>query len=316
MKLVLDCPVGAYRCGQLGGGQHSGTDVVTLLQRRLLAVHHSQGIDKADGHALGPGGNIDDPLRRQYRSDLADRSAVRPVNAVLTVDVGAVAAVNECGLDDFEQGRMVALDGEQVIATSRDDLVGDRSLAAHEIERVEQLRNCRDLVAFVGNLLLTENQSEVGGERADHVDRRFVPAARTAHRFAIDPHRAAQGADNAADPLAKGVLELLRIERPEETQEGLFRRNPMLEYQKPTQSDFLRARPENDVLHRIAIRENGRDGDHQNFPEVMPSTVARLAWIVGFAQVVHQVRSVLHRHGLRPKDENRRDSERVYKMLT
>ena len=77
---------------------------------------------------------------------------------------------------------------------------------------------------------------------------------------------------------------------------------------------FQRA-PTGDVFDRVAIREHGRDGDHQDLLKVVQGAVARFAQIIDFAQTVHQTYSLLRRHFVRQKDESRRDFLSVYNKL-
>ena len=161
-----------------------------------------------------------------------------------------------------------------------------------------------------------EDNAQFGGKGADQVDGALAARCRPANRFSINGQRAAQGADDAADPAAKGRLERLWIEQAEDAQEGVLRRDAVLEHQKPAQPAFLGKCPASDVFDRIAIREHGRDRDHQDLLKVVQGSVARFARIIDFAQTVHQTYSLLlRRHFVRPKDESRLDFLSVYNEL-
>lgn len=329
MKPVLDAPMRSHRGSQLLGGEGARADVVAPLQIGLLVADHPHGVDAPDRDALWPVARIDDALGREHRSDLPDGAAVAAFDQRAAVDRLDAVLVDEGDLDRFEQLGLVALDHQQVVTLLRNDLFGNVFLAAHRVdrdqqsldrERLEQFGNCGDLVALGGDLLLAEHQSQLGGEGADHVDRALAARARAAHGLAIDCDRAGQArivaerTDHATDPAPEHAFELLRIERAQDPQEGLLGRDAVLEHEEATQPRLLGARPEGDVLDRVAIREHGGDQDHQDLPEVVQGAIARLARIIDFVQIAHQGTPLRRTHALRPKDESRRDFRRVHKM--
>ena len=201
---------------------------------------------------------------------------------------------------------------------------GNRPLAAHgvntdeeafQVQGIEQFGNGRDLVALRRHFLLTKYQTQPGRKGADHVNGRFAAVAGTAHGFAVDRDGATQIRDDAAHPPAEAAFELLRVEQAEDPQKGVFRRNAVLEHQKLAQPAGMRTRPGGHVFNRVAVGKDRRDRHHQQFQEVMPGAIARLARVVHIAQHLHQDHS--SRHLLRcPKNESRRDFLRVYKCLS
>lgn len=91
-----------------------------------------------------------------------------------------------------------------------------------EIERLEQLGNGRYLVAFPKNFLLTENQSQIGRESADHVHGRVRSLSRSAQGLAINGNGAAQRRNNAANPTTEHRLELFGVDGTENPEEGVL----------------------------------------------------------------------------------------------
>ena len=235
-----------------------------------------------------------------------------------------IFAINEGILNCLMQVGLIAFDGQQVICTPGDDLLGNGALAAHRIntdkeafhvQGIKQFRDRRDLVTLRRYFLLTQDQTEPGRKGADHVNGCFATAARTAYRFAVDRNRPAHIRDEAAYPLAEAAFKLLRVEQTEDSQESVFRRNAIFKHEELSQPGSVRTRPSSHVFNRVAVRKHRRDGHDQQLLEVMPRTIAWLARVVHSAQHLHQSRS--SRHLLHcPKDESRRDFLKVYKGLS
>ena len=159
---------------------------------------------------------------------------------------------------------MIALDGQKIVAALLDDLGGNVPLATHgidadqetfDVECIEQYRDCRDLVALVGDLLLTEHQTQVGGKGADPMRRRSVPVCRAAQLLAVDRHLPAQGRDDPADPLTEDRLKLLGVEDAKDTFKGIVRGNTVLQYQETAQPAFLETTPQGDIFKVVSIRD-------------------------------------------------------------
>ena len=54
------------------------------------------------------------------------------------------------------------------------------TMAPSIVSQIQQLRDRRDLVRFVGNIFLAEDQTLVRAERRNHVDRSFCLSYRLA----------------------------------------------------------------------------------------------------------------------------------------
>jgi len=72
-------------------------------------------------------------------------------------------------------------------------------------------------------------------------------------------------------------LELLRVKQSKHPQEGILRRNAILEPQKLPQPGNMCPQPCSHVFNRVAVRKNRRDCHHQLLNKVMSGSVARLA---------------------------------------
>ena len=320
MKSVLNAPMRPRAQRQVCGAQLTGADVVTPLGFGHLVGDHALRHDTANGLAGRPVAGVDDPFCGSHPSELSDPTAVRTF-AMLMPRLFS-RQICESLLDRRVQGRRVTFHRQEIIAFLSNDLCGDGLLATHrinrhpmplEVERLEQLGNGGDLVAFGDDLFLAENDAPFRSESADHVNGGFSTTARSTHGLAVDRQGAAQGADDTRNPTTKSRLELFRVENPEDAQKGLFRWNAVLQHEKAAQPGLFLARPIGDIFDRIRIREHGRDGNHQNLLKVMQSPVARLARIVQFAQTTHQTCAIRPHHFHRPKNESRPDLAGAYK---
>ena len=262
MKAVFNAPVGTHGLGQFFRGECPGSDVVALFRLDSLGPHLVYRVDAADNLALRPGSGIDHTCSGQDRSDLADQTAVGFLDPFVAGRF--CSPVQEGVLDCLQQARLIALDRQQVVATLGDDLVGDELLATHsvdtdekalEVEGRQEFGNGHDLVALAGHFLLAEDQPQVGGEGAYHVQRILPTIPRAAGRLAIDGEGATQGGYHPADPAAKRGFELLGIEEPENAQESVLGRHPVLQHQEAAQPSFTHPRPMRDVFDRVRIGE-------------------------------------------------------------
>ena len=321
MKPVFNAPVGTHGLGQFFRVECPRSDVVALFQLGSLGPHLAHRVDAADHLALRPGSRIDHACSGQDRSDLADQTAMGFLDPFVAGRF--CSPVQEGVLDCLQQARLIALDRQQVVATLGDDLVGDELLATHsvdtdekalEVEGRQEFGNGHDLVALAGHFLLAEDQPQVGGEGAYHVQRILPTIPRAAGRLAIDGEGATQGGYHPADPAAKRGFELLGIEEPENAQESVLGRHPVLQHQEAAQPSFTHPRPMRDVFDRVRIGEGRGNSHHQDLPEVMQRPIAGSARVVDFAQAVHQADPLRRTHIVRRKDESRRDSPRVHKM--
>ena len=219
------------------------------------------------------------------------------------------------------QRRLVSFDGEQVVSALGNDLrrnvpltaLGiDAHQQALQVQGIEQFRKRAQFVALAGDLLLPQHQAKSGREGADHMHGWRISIGRPAHRLAIDRHMTIERADDASDPAPEGRLELLGIQHTKDSQEGVLRRDAILQNQKASQPAGLEPTPQGDVFETVRVREHRTYRDHKDFPEVMAGAVARPTRVLQLTQCHHQARS-RRAHFVRPKDESRRGFERVHK---
>jgi hypothetical protein len=221
------------------------------------------------------------------------------------------------------QRGLVALDREQVVALL-DDLGGNLALAAHgvdahqqalDVQGFEQLRNGGDLVALAGDLLLAEHQSELGGEGADHVDRRRIAIGRAAQVLpsiaAIRPHRVrptippTQRRNTASNCFGSSA----RNTRRKVSCDGM----PFLSTRKRRSQSALSRPQKGDVLDLSASESMAHTAITRISRKSCKVPLLGLTRIFKLTEILHQTDS-RSTHALRPKDESRRVFERVHKM--
>jgi len=193
---VLNAPVRAHRAGQLLGREHARADVVALLDLGGRVADKALRDDAADGLAAGPQRGVDRVAAGRGPAQLQDGSTVAALD-VLEAGAGRLRIAEQIA-HLLRERRLVALDREQVVGALVADLGSDLALTAHridahqqplEIERVEQLGDGGDFIAFAGDLLLAQHQAEIGREGARHMHRRPVAIGRAAQGLAVDGHR-------------------------------------------------------------------------------------------------------------------------------
>ena len=105
-------------------------------------------------------------------------------------------------LRGLEGAAVIGLQRQQIVGTLGPDSLRDILLAPHRIERhdgaveiqsVEQLRDCGDLVRLAVDRALTEHQSLITGPGADQMQRAVIvaAAARAPDALAVDRHHLA-----------------------------------------------------------------------------------------------------------------------------
>ena len=199
---------------------------------------------------------------------MADGMATHHDAAVITVGC-LEAAVNDGGgivevAPDFVvQAGLVILDGEQVVAATIKDGLGDLGLGAHgvdgdegasEREAFEQKRDGGDLVGLGRACLLAKHQALAAGPGRDHVERTAVFAAivRPSRGLAVDRHYlgGSRGSDRrpqAFDPGGEALREQPAIHGVDDIVQRVVARNASLEGQQATKKTLMHLPPAPDL---------------------------------------------------------------------
>lgn len=322
MKLVLHRPVRSNRLGHVFRGHLTRRDVVALLQVTAPTTGLTQRGDHGDASAIRPILCIDGSLLdRCHPGNLADHAPMTTIQVFETRHLCALF-LDKGVADLLQQARLIALDHQQIIAALVDDLSGNVFLAAHSVDTdekafyvqgFEQFRNGGDLIALRINAFLAKDDAQVSGESTDDMRRSAGAIGRAKNRLAINRHlsRRRSRRDNLAHPAAKERFELLRIQGAEQTIEGRRGRCAVLERQKLLQPGLASIRPHGKVLAGVHVTETGADSDHQHFPEVVERAITGCSGVFDLIEAVHQAEASMA-HFVRPKDESRPDSRRVY----
>jgi hypothetical protein len=256
---------------------------------RALGLDHP---DAAQPRPARAGGEVGDGLRLADRPAAARLDAAVPLLRRLPPVVGdplepVRLGVGESGLDRLLGRRLVALEGQDVVAPVVDDLLGDRRLAAHGVERddaafqrqqAQQLRQGDDLVRLVVDLDLAQDQPVVGRPGADEVDGRLAvgPVVRAAQRLAVMRHdpagrQPARGASgHRQDPAEEAALEPLGVERREDAPEGVVRWDAVGERQEGAQPGELGAPERVHVGPPLRAADDGAQRDRDDVEQLVP----------------------------------------------
>lgn len=276
VKPVFNAPVRTNGVRQLRCTERSGTDVVALFQFGDLFANDPLRDDAANRLAAGPQRRVDfraaggHPAQRHHDSTVVSIDVLEPVAAGLGI-------ADEIAHPLVQRG-LIARHREQIVRPLVDDLGGNVMLAAHgvdadqqalDVQGVEQFRDGRHLIALARDALLPQHQSKLGRKGANHVHRGAATIGRATQALAIDGHDTVERTNDVADPAPEHGLELLRIEHPKHTQEGVLRRNAILEHDEAAQPVGLEPTPQGDVLEAVGVREHGANGNHQDLPEVV-----------------------------------------------
>ena len=173
----------------------------------------------------------------------------------------------EVGHDIGFQGRLVALERQQVIGLVGHDLVGDLDLTAQGVdgdqgpfelaglgEVVEKLGNSGDLVGLLRNAELRQGQSCGGGIGAERVQGLEPLAAvmGAAGRLAIDGDELVSVRPDGGDPALEAAPEQGRIDTVHQVAQPACTRNTVIELREPPKKIEMVLTPFDDVVEVIA----------------------------------------------------------------
>src|SRR5262245_59667366 len=312
MLSILDAPVGPNPLRQFGGRGGAATDVVGFFHTLLVShppraphLHHRLEIDPLLCRAQ--------PLRLVQHH--VDAFLVAPM-ALLLTDEQVVPdplqvdgqGILERGLDVGVQGRLVVLDRQQVVAACVPDLLGNGFLAADggdadqrpvQVQQLQQLRYGHDLIALVANGDLGQAQAVLGGPGADQVQGGAVGPAAAAYGLAVDRNmKEAQGITDGVDPAGEAVLEGQRVQRREDSVEGVMRRRAVRQRQTDgPQPGLLGAAEAGDGIPGAGATEDRAQGDDEDIAEQVMVPEGRMAGVGKGGEVVGDVQGGRGRRG-------------------
>ena len=219
----------------------------------------------------------------------------------------AFGRAGEIALRLGAQGRLVILERKQVIGAGVDDLLGDRRIAgdgvdgnqgAVEVELFQQLRDNDDLIGFLVDGLLAENQLGVGGEGREEMQRPLVGVAIMAapRGFAVNGHEIGAPRPSLRHPGAKRRREHLRIEPVHQGAQPIRAGHAKMEFAKPAQEVEVGFSPIDDVLVVVAIGDGGADDQEQHLPQRIHHP-PRLALVLNRGKMLQKQRQARLRQG-------------------
>src|SRR4051812_34466669 len=202
--------------------------------------------------------------------------------------------------------RMISLERQQVVASARQDLFGDRGLAAHRIQRhdavlqgelVQQRRNGGNLVRLAIDAALAQHQALLTGPGAHQVQGRLLASMveRAPQRLAINgDHLALKAGHERADPGREPGLKGVGIDEHEHAPERVVRGNAVRQLQERPEPGQLTAAIQRDVAPAFSTGNHRTHRNHQDVEQAMPD-------LTGAARVLDRtkiLRQVFDRHAL------------------
>ena len=239
----------------------------------------------------------------------ADRGRTGFDAAVIALDNGLgggdlAGGVVEIADDIVMQRTLVALQRQSVVATPIDDLLGDLALAVERVDghdRAPGLRRGRLFSESISNSLgtavisldlasvaicastrrcshpqaLTMCSADLPLARSNERRSTLPPAfARPSPGQAVDSDNALDGfGEPCHEPLEHGT-ELLRVKQAEQAAEGVVAGQAILELEEATQERLLRHGERRHVRGALTAAQNGAQGDHQQFVQVVQTSIA------------------------------------------
>ena len=186
---IFDAPVAADGVSERGRGATAGRDVIAGVEPRAILQLGSRinlddraGVDEA--HLAGKAPVAVEPVDLpQHRDGAGFDAAVALVDIDVDFDLALVGGF-EGGLDIGLKGRLIAFDGEQVVGPGVADGFCDLRIAGDGVdgdhgafeaaaggEFLEQQGDGGRFVGLAVDRLLSENQTAVGGEGGDQMQR-------------------------------------------------------------------------------------------------------------------------------------------------
>ena len=181
----------------------------------------------------------------------------------------------------LEERRLVALEGEHVVAPLLDDLLGDARLGAHrinrhdaafEVEHRQERRDGRDLVRVALDLPLRQHEALLRGPSRDHVQHglRVVLVVAAPEALSINGDDLADGfLGDLLDPAHEALGEGLRAEAREHPAEGVGRGRAVLEVEALSQPVGLDSGEGGDVVPAVGACDDGGECDDEDVFEAV-----------------------------------------------
>ena len=207
---------------------------------------------------------------------------------------------------------LVALQCQHVVGPAADDLLGDRLLGPHRVDRhdpaphvdlLQQLGDRGDLVGLLGADLLAQGQPVVAGPGGDDVQGAeiLLGVMAAAGRLAIDGDDRAIDARlggglvaEAGDPGVEAGLEGLGLEHHQDAAEDVLAGDAVGQVEDCREEVLLELGPAGDGGGPGGAGEDGQDGDDQDAGQrVPPNADDRFCRFCVYLMFIKQVRPPL-----------------------
>ena len=174
---ALDAPMSAHASGEALDIEHSGADEIACLRTAASVGIFEAGVNLEDGLDVAKARLPRIAALRGDPGDIVGSCIGAGLNAPMSLfergsgDQLDGRRIAEIGSDVGLQGRVIALEGQQIVGAMADDLVGDLDLTAHGVDGderpfqlpglgklIEQIWDGGDLVGLFGDRELRRNR--------------------------------------------------------------------------------------------------------------------------------------------------------------
>ena len=207
------------------------------------------------------------------------------------------------------QGRLVILDGQQIVPAPVENLLGNLGLAADgihrddtglECQRLEQRLDGRNLVAFATGMFLGQTQAASRNVGADRVQCGVMAIPRTAGGLSVNRYQVCHDANEPAYPGTETGLEHLGIQQAEHPAKGVVGWGAVLKNQVALQPRFVILGPFGNIHPTVRSTRHGAQRHQDHFRQIVPLRRPR-ARIIKARKGLRWLRMQLHCQGITPK---------------
>ena len=311
----FDTPVATGGCGDALDVEGRGGDIEACVEAAAVGIFYArvnldQGVDGGEAGLARIAAVGCDPV------DVAGSRIGSRLDAAMSLLDGSFGdefvggSGAEIVLDIGFEGRLVALEGEQVVGLMGDDLVGDPDLAAHGVDRdqrtfelagfgefVEKVRDGGDLVGLLRNADLRQRQTGgcgVGAQRMQGLET-FTAIMGATCRFAVDGDEIMPIWPQRCHPTCKAAPEQGRTDPIDEATQPALARNTMMEVGEMPQKVEVFLAPGDNIVEVIAPCDRGARHQQQDLTQGIGDTPG-LAVVLEFGKMAQKQGQPRPRH--------------------
>ena len=286
MTGILNSPMVANRFGESLDAQRQATDEESQF-RGFLPVANARENHHADRRQFLPVFKAGQRLWRRHLEILPLLCApvagfLRYVSANRDVGKVVIHLFDHVVHHAVVQFLLVPLERQNIVRATIDDLLRNRFLSAHGVDRddralhvhqLQDLRNCRDFVRFLVGGNLCQRDSILTGPNGDGVERSqtFLGIVAAPQRLSIDCQRGLIDLGSVRrirtqclDPIGKTLLENIGLQGAENSPKDILAGNSVGQRQQRLQKLGVEFGPRRNACRTARLRQYPQNGDHDH----------------------------------------------------